>query len=161
MRGISRAAAVVLPCMRRLAVIGVILFFAAAAQVSAQLVPITRCNAAIPCNIPYGLRPADAAGWTPGNNLGQGHTGMSMSTDFSNGIVPQIDRHPVSEDPVEAAARMYVRKYPSAPGSTAKAPAVKSAAAPNAPSPAAKPATPSEEKPASPAAPAPTPAPQP
>jgi hypothetical protein len=81
--------------------------------VFAQIVPITRCNAAIPCNIPYGLRPADAAGWTPGSNVGQGNTGISVSTDFTNGLVPKIDKPPVSEDPVEAAARMYVRKYPA------------------------------------------------
>ncbi len=86
-----------------------------------QLVPITRCNSAIPCNIPYGLRPADAAGWTPGSNVGQGNTGISMSTNFSDGILPKIDKPPVSEDPVEAAARMYVRKYP-APSSAASAP---------------------------------------
>jgi len=86
---------------------------ASTAPALAQIVPITRCNAAIPCNIPYGLRPADAAGWTPGSNVGQGHTGMSLSTDFTDGLKPKIDRHPVSEDPVEAAARMYVRKFPA------------------------------------------------
>ena len=87
-------------------------FLAAAASARAQLVPITRCNAAIPCNIPIGLRPADAAAWTPGNNLGQGNTGISVSSGLDNGIRPKIDRPPVSEDPVEAAARMYVRRYP-------------------------------------------------
>jgi len=89
--------------------------------VLAQIVPITRCNAAIPCNIPYGLRPADAAGWTPGSNVGQGNTGISMSTNFTDGIVPRIDKPPVAEDPVEAAVRMYVRKYP-APATTKVAP---------------------------------------
>ncbi len=81
----------------------------------AQIVPITRCNAAIPCNIPYGLRPADAAGWTPGSNVGQGNTGISVSTNFTDGLLPKIDKPPISEDPVEAAARMYVRKYPAKP----------------------------------------------
>ena len=79
----------------------------------AQIVPITRCNAAIPCNIPYGLRPADAAGWTPGSNVGQGNTAISLSNNFTDGVLPKIDRPPISEDPVEAAARMYVRKYPA------------------------------------------------
>jgi hypothetical protein len=88
-------------------------FLAAAASARAQLVPITRCNSAIPCNIPMGLRPADAAAWTPGNNLGQGNTGISVSSGLDNGIRPKIDRPPVSEDPVEAAARMYVRRYPA------------------------------------------------
>ncbi len=89
-------------------------FLAAAASGRAQLVPITRCNSAIPCNIPMGLRPADAAAWTPGNNLGQGNTGISVSSGLDHGIKPKIDRPPVSEDPVEAAARMYVRRYPVA-----------------------------------------------
>ena len=90
---------------------------AAPAPASAQIVPITRCNAAIPCNIPYGLRPADAAGWTPGSNVGQGNTGISMSTNFADGLFPKVDKPPTSEDPVEAAARMYVRKFP-APAAT-------------------------------------------
>ena len=106
----------------------------------AQLVPITRCNSAIPCNIPYGLRPADAAGWTPGSNVGQGHTGISMSTNFSDGLLPKIDKPPVSEDPVEAAARMYLRKYPAPPAGTKKSPdSPKPAAAKPTPAPAPEP----------------------
>lgn len=155
MSGIARAVSRVFTGMRRIgfaaAALGLLF---AAVPARAQLVPITRCNSAIPCNIPYGLRPADAAAWTPGNNLGQGNTGMSVSTDFTNGIVPKIDRPPISEDPVEAAARMYVRKYPSAPGSMAKAPAP-TGAAPKAAASASRPATPETAKPA------PTPAPQP
>ncbi len=89
---------------------------AASASMDAQLVPVTRCNSAIPCNIPYGLRPSDVAGWTPGAQYGQGNTGISVSTGIDYGLQPKIDRPPVSEDPVEAAARMYVRRYP-APGS--------------------------------------------
>ena len=55
-----------------------------------------------------------------------------MSTNFTDGLVPKIDKPPISEDPVEAAARMYVRKYPYQ-GAPAKAPAVpKPAAAPTA-----------------------------
>ena len=103
---------------RALAAAALVLLAAAApALMSAQIVPVTRCNGAIPCNIPYGLRPADAAGWTPGSNVGQGNTGISMSTNFQDGLLPKIDKPPISEDPVEAAARMYVRKYP-APGSS-------------------------------------------
>lgn len=94
-------------------------FVLATPALRAQLVPITRCNSAIPCNIPYGIRPADAAGWTPGSNVGQGNTALSMSTNFTDGLMPKIDKPPVSEDPVEAAARMYVRKYP-APATTKK-----------------------------------------
>jgi len=96
----------------RVASVAAAVLLAAAASARAQLVPITRCNSAIPCNIPMGLRPADAAAWTPGNNLGQGNTGISVSSGLDNGLHPKIDRPPVSEDPVEAAARMYVRRYP-------------------------------------------------
>lgn len=112
----------------------------AAAVARAQLVPITRCNAAIPCNIPMGLRPADAAAWTPGNNIGRGNTGISVSSGIDNGFKPEIDRPPVSEDPVEAAARMYVRKNP-APGAAASTPrTTPGAAAKAAPAPAPTPA---------------------
>src|SRR5262245_37139782 len=156
MNGIARAAALVLLRMRRMALSAMLGVLAAAAPVYAQLVPITRCNAAIPCNIPCGLRPADAAGWTPGNNLGQGNTAMSLSTDFTNGITPKIDKPPISEDPVEAAARMYVRKYPAAPGSTGKAPALKGAPKTATPKAAEGP----EAKPAPPPPPAPSPAPE-
>jgi len=91
------------------------MLLAASAAARAQLVPITRCNSAIPCNIPMGLRPADAAAWTPGNKLGQGNTGVSVSAGVEEGLKPKIDRPPVSEDPVEAAARMYVRRNPAPP----------------------------------------------
>ena len=103
--------------MRLRALAAASLLVSCAAIAPAQIVPITRCNAAIPCNIPYGLRPADAAGWTPGSNVGQGNTGISVSTNFTDGLVPKVDRPPVSEDPVEAAARMYVRRNP-APATT-------------------------------------------
>ena len=124
---------------RALAAAALLLIVAAAAPafLSAQIVPITRCNAAIPCNIPYGLRPADAAGWTPGSNVGQGNTAISLSNNFTDGLLPKIDKPPISEDPVEAAARRYVRKYPYQ-GAPPKAPAVPKPAA--APTPAAAPA---------------------
>jgi hypothetical protein len=108
---------------RRAAAVAAAMLLASA--VRAQLVPITRCNSAIPCNIPIGLRPADAAAWTPGNNLGQGNTGISVSSGIDDGLHPKIDRPPVSEDPVEAAARMYLRHYPAPP--PAKAPAIPAA----------------------------------
>ncbi len=116
------------------------MLLAASLPARAQLVPITRCNSAIPCNIPMGLRPADAAAWTPGNKLGQGNTGVSVSTGLENGLQPKIDRPPVSEDPVEAAARMYVRRNPAPP-------LAKPTPAP-APAPKATPAASSEKSPA-------------
>ena len=124
---------------RALAAAALLLIVAAAAPafLFAQIVPITRCNAAIPCNIPYGLRPADAAGWTPGSNVGQGNTGISMSTNFADGLLPKIDKPPISEDPVEAAARMYVRKYPYQGAAPKPAVAPRPAAVPT-PTPAPK-----------------------
>ena len=109
------------------------ILLAGSAAAPAQLVPITRCNSAIPCNIPMGLRPADAAAWTPGNKLGQGNTGISVSSGIEDGLKPKIDRPPVSEDPVEAAARMYVRRNPGpAPVKPAAPPAPKSTPKPTA-----------------------------
>jgi hypothetical protein len=85
---------------------------ACAAAASAQLVPITRCNGAIPCSIPMGLRPADAAAWTPGAKTGQGNTGISVSMDER--LKPRIDAppSPISEDPSDRAARIFMRRNP-------------------------------------------------
>lgn len=84
------------------------------AAARAQLVPITRCNAAIPCSIPTGLRPADAAAWTPGAKTGQGNTGISVSMDER--LKPKVDAppSPVSEDPTDRAARVFVKRHPLA-----------------------------------------------
>ena len=100
--------------MTRLALAAAVLL-AVTAEAGAQLVPVTRCNSAIPCSIPFGLRPADAAAWTPGAKVGQGNTAVSVSAGVEEGLKPRIDRPPVSEDPVEAAARMYVRRNPAPP----------------------------------------------
>ncbi|HEX4439851.1 MAG TPA: hypothetical protein VH854_07250 [Thermoanaerobaculia bacterium] len=75
-----------------------------------QLVPITRCQAAIPCSIPYGLRPADAAAWTPGARIGQGNTAISVRVDER--LKPEVQAPNVSEDPTERAARIFMRKNP-------------------------------------------------
>jgi hypothetical protein len=85
--------------------------FALAAAALAQLVPITRCNAAIPCNIPFGLRPADAATWTPDARQGQG-AGISVSAGIEEGLKPRVDTRPVPEDASERAARIFLRKNP-------------------------------------------------
>jgi hypothetical protein len=57
-----------------------------------------------------------------------------MSTNFQDGLLPKVDKPPVSEDPVEAAARMYVRKYP-APATTRASGAVQDRAANPTPTP--------------------------
>jgi hypothetical protein len=80
----------------------------------AQLVPITRCQTAIPCSIPIGLRPADAAAWTPGARTGQGNTAISATAGIEEGLKPHIDVPHVSEDPTDRAARIFVKKNPLA-----------------------------------------------
>ncbi len=92
------------------------LLFAAAAH--AQLVPIARCNGAIPCNIPIGLRPADAAAWTPDSKQGQSGVPISVSAGIENGLKPKVDTRAVSEDPSERAARIFLRRNP-VPGTPA------------------------------------------
>ncbi len=107
------------------------LTFLIAAGARAQLVPITRCNGAMPCNIPIGLRPADAAAWTPGGNQGQRGALMSVSTGVDEGLKPKIDTRAVSEDPSERAARIFLRRNPApAPTPAAKGPAKEPTPAP-------------------------------
>jgi hypothetical protein len=88
------------------------LTFLVAAGARAQLVPIARCNAAIPCNIPIGLRPADAAAWTPYSKQGQGGVPVSISAGIEEGLKPKVDTRAVSEDPSERAARIFLRRNP-------------------------------------------------
>jgi hypothetical protein len=102
------------------------LTFLFAAGARAQLVPIARCNAAIPCNIPIGLRPADAAAWTPDSKQGQGAVPISVSTGIEDGLKPKIDTRTVSEDPSERAARIFLRRNPA----PAPSPKPKAASAP-------------------------------
>jgi hypothetical protein len=78
----------------------------------AQLVPITRCNAAIPCNFPYGLRPWRAANWTPDTNSASPSAAISVFSPIDQGLKPQIVTQPVAEDASEQAARIYLRHYP-------------------------------------------------
>ncbi len=83
-----------------------------AAGVRAQLVPIARCNGAIPCNLPIGLRPADAAAWSPYAKQGQGSVPISVSAGVEEGLKPKVDTRAVSEDPSDRAARIFLRRNP-------------------------------------------------
>ena len=74
----------------------------------AQLVPLARCHAAFPCSVPYGLRPADAAANLP--DAGYGNTLASVGLDSA--LKPRMITWPISGDPVEDAARLYVKKNP-------------------------------------------------
>ena len=96
--------------MRRAALVGLAGFFALAARAAAQLVPVSTCHAALPCSIPYGLRPADAVQNLANNaNGGPGNTAMTFGIN-SNMQVRLVK--PISEDPTDFAARLFVKKNP-------------------------------------------------
>jgi len=75
---------------------------------SAQLVPLARCHAAYPCNVPYGLRPADAVMNLPDAQLGNTLIGVAVDGAFK----PRLAVSPVSNDFAEDAARLYVLRHP-------------------------------------------------
>jgi hypothetical protein len=75
-------------------------------------VPLTRCNAAIPCSIPFGLRPADAVTLSPYARTGAGNAAFSVSAGVEEGLKPRVDTPPVSEDPSDRAARLFVKRNP-------------------------------------------------
>ncbi len=93
-----------------------LLALCAAAQ--AQIVPLSRCHAAIPCSIPFGLRPADAAALSPYAATGQGNTAVAVGAGIEEGLKPRVLRPAASEDPVESAARLYVKRNPPKPTPT-------------------------------------------
>jgi hypothetical protein len=113
--------------MRRAALLGALAVAALAAVASAQLVPLARCHAAFPCSVPYGLRPADAVANNPDAALGNSLIGVGVD----GALKPRIVASPVSSDPSEDAARLYVKKFPLKPKTTGT-PAPKAAAAPKA-----------------------------
>ncbi len=98
--------------MSRRALLAASLLLGAASGSRAQIVPLSRCNAAIPCSIPFGLRPADSVGFSPYAKTGQGNTAISVSAGIEEGLKPKIDKVPVSEDPSERAARIFVKRNP-------------------------------------------------
>ena len=82
----------------------------------AQLVPITTCHAAIPCSIPFGLRPADSLANNPYGN--SGNTGPVVATSVDAALKPRLVMRPVSEDPADSAARIFVKRNPHLLGPT-------------------------------------------
>jgi hypothetical protein len=83
---------------------------AVAAPAAAQLVPLTFCRSAIPCNIPFGLRPADSVAGSPYARTG--NAVVSVSAGVEEGLKPRVNRSPISEDPSEFAARIFLRRNP-------------------------------------------------
>ena len=128
--------------MRRAALLGALAIAALPAAASGQLVPLARCHAAYPCSVPYGLRPADAVANNPDAALGNSLIGVGVDGAFK----PRIVTSPVSSDPSEDAARLYVRKFPlksktgtPAPKAADAPPATTATAATPTPGPAPKP----------------------
>jgi hypothetical protein len=97
--------------MRRAVLAGVVASAAFAAGALAQLVPLTTCHAALPCSIPYGLRPADSVQNLAHANGGPGNTALTVQSGVGDLKFSLVK--PVSEDPAESAARIFVRKNPS------------------------------------------------
>ncbi|HKD20348.1 MAG TPA: hypothetical protein VKG23_21040 [Thermoanaerobaculia bacterium] len=101
--------------MKRVALLAAVGFAGLSAVARAQLVPLTRCQAAFPCSMPYGLRPADAVMNLPDARLG--NTLVSAAVDGA--LKPRLVAPPHdSSDFAEDAARLFVRKNPLAPTST-------------------------------------------
>jgi hypothetical protein len=97
---------------RRLSAISapVLAALALAPPAGGQLVPLTLCQSAIPCNIPFGLRPADSVAGSPYARTG--NAVLSVSAGVEEGLKPRIDRTSASEDPSEFAARLFLRRNP-------------------------------------------------
>jgi hypothetical protein len=99
----------------RLAAAGLLVVGAAVlgAPAEAQLVPLARCHAAFPCNMPYALLPADAAKNLPDAQLGNTLIGVGVNGALQPRLVASPS--PLSSDFAEGAARLYVLKHPLPP----------------------------------------------
>jgi hypothetical protein len=99
--------------MKRLTLLAAFALAAAAADAGAQLVPVQDCGTAIPCSIPKGFVPADAAPWIPNARAGAGSGLFSFSAGIEESLKLSLDTRPVEESDSERAARLFVRKYPA------------------------------------------------
>lgn len=84
-----------------------------AVPAEAQLVPLARCHAAFPCNMPYALLPADAAKNLPDAQLGNTLIGVGVDGALQPRLVASPS--PLSTDFAEDAARLYVLRHPLPP----------------------------------------------
>jgi|GEM_PF-3011214 hypothetical protein len=83
-----------------------------ATEVHAQLVPLSECGSAIPCNIPKGLRPADAAALSPYSRVGNGNALVGVQLVPAEGFKPEVVTRSIAEDPSERAARIFFKRNP-------------------------------------------------
>ena len=96
-----------------------------ASAARAQLVPLSLCNAAIPCSLPFGLRPANAvAGLAPFTRAGEGGALVSARAGIGAGEPLRLDKpRPAIPDASEQAARIFLRKNPPPAMAPNRAPA--------------------------------------
>jgi hypothetical protein len=99
--------------MKRTRILCALVWVGFASVTHAQLVPLSQCGAAIPCSIPVGLRPADAAAVSPYARAGQGNTLISVEAAIEDGLKPKVITRAVAEDPSERAARLFVKRNPT------------------------------------------------
>ena len=104
--------------VRRAAALACSAWLVLAASAAPQIVPLQRCHAAMPCSIPFGLRPADSVAHSPYTNSGTGGAAFTFSAGVEEGLKLRLVQPPVSEDPAESAARLYVKKNPLKPTAT-------------------------------------------
>ena len=88
----------------------------AAATLSAQFVELSRCQSAMPCAIPFGLRynpdPLSVSGFAA-----LPRTAFSMRIDPTKPLAPKVDLSKAldSQDWARQAATIFVLKYPLKP----------------------------------------------
>jgi hypothetical protein len=87
----------------------------AAAAAPAQVSGLSRCRAAVPCSIPFSVQsrpdPLLAAQYGSPSS-----TALSVQVTPGEPIALSPDRpSPMSEDPVDAAVRAFVRRHPRLP----------------------------------------------
>jgi hypothetical protein len=92
------------------AFVGALLMVVADAR--AQLVPLSECGSAIPCNIPKGLRPADAAALSPQGRVGNGNALVGAQFVPAEGFKPELVTRSVAEDASDRAARIFIKNNP-------------------------------------------------
>lgn len=91
--------------------------FVAAGAASAQFVELSRCQSAMPCAIPFGLRynpdPLSVSGFTA-----LPHTAFSMRVDPAHPFSPpklDLSKELDNQDWARQAAQIFVLKYPLKP----------------------------------------------
>jgi hypothetical protein len=99
--------------MRRRALFAVLAWVGLTSAAAAQLVPLSQCGSALPCSIPVGLRPADAAAVSPYGRIGNSNTLVGIEVLGGEGLKPELVTRSIASDPSDLAARIFVKNNPS------------------------------------------------